>query len=77
MHPGLVSFFVEFLTDEGDLILDPFAGSNTTGYVSEKLKRKWLSIEIDKDYAYKSIIRFNDPELKTTIKTNSHQGGIA
>ncbi len=72
MHPGLVSFFVEFLTDEGDLVLDPFAGSNTTGYVSEKLKRKWLSIEIDEDYAHKSIIRFHDPELKTTIKTNSY-----
>ena len=77
MHPGLVSFFVEFLTDEGDLVLDPFAGSNTTGYVSEKLKRKWLSIEIDEDYAYKSIIRFHDPELNTTIKKNSNQAGMA
>ena len=77
MHPGLVSFFVEFLTDEGDLVLDPFAGSNTTGYVSEKLKRKWLCIEIDEDYAHKSIIRFHDPELKMTIKANSHQGDTA
>lgn len=74
MHPGLVSFFLEFLTDEGDLVLDPFAGSNTTGYISEKLKRKWLSIEIDEDYACKSIIRFHDPELETALKTNSYQG---
>lgn len=57
MNAGLVSFFTQFLTDEDDLILDPFAGSNTTGYIAEKLKRKWLSIEIDENYANNSIIR--------------------
>lgn len=67
MQAGLVSFFTEFLTDEGDLVLDPFGGSNTTGYVCEKLKRKWISIEINKDYAYSSAIRFEDPELSTTL----------
>ena len=32
------------------LVLDPFAGSNTTGYVASKLGRKWLSIEKDLNY---------------------------
>jgi len=68
MQAGLVSFFTEFLTDEGDYILDPFCGSNTTGYVAEKLKRKWISVEIDEDYAYNSIIRFEDPELKSKLE---------
>ncbi len=67
MQPGLVSFFTEFLTDPGDLILDPFAGSNTTGYVAEKLKRKWIGIEIDEDYGRQSLLRFKDPALGAKI----------
>lgn len=65
MQPGLVSFFVEFLTEPGDIILDPFAGSNTTGYVAEKLGRKWVGIEIDKAYGEQSKIRFEDPDIKS------------
>lgn len=68
MQPGLVSFFTDFLTDEGDIILDPFAGSNTSGYVAEKLKRNWVGIEIDEDYGKQSILRFKDPELGAKVK---------
>ena len=46
--PDLPRFFVEFLTDPGDLVLDIFAGSNTTGHVAETLGRKWLSIELSR-----------------------------
>lgn len=60
MSPELASFFIEFLTDENDLVLDPFAGSNTTGYCAEKLTRKWISIEAKKDYGEQSKIRFED-----------------
>jgi DNA modification methylase len=74
MHPGLVSFFVEFLTDENDLILDPFSGSNTTGYIAEKLKRSWISIEINEDYANQSIIRFSEPGLNTLLNIKSNIG---
>lgn len=68
IHParmpiGLASFFIEFLTDPGDIVFDPFAGTNTTGYCAEKLKRKWISIEISKEYAEQASIRFNDPSL--------------
>lgn len=68
MHPGLIAFFIHFLTDENDLILEPFAGSNTTGYVAEKLKRNWIAIEILKEYAEQSAIRFEDPELGAKLK---------
>lgn len=72
MHGGLVNFFLEFLTEEGDLILDPFAGSNTSGYCAEQLKRKWISLEINEDYAYDSILRFEEPSMECDLKvTNS------
>ena len=74
MHPGLVSFFTEFLTEKTDLILDPFAGSNTAGYIAEKLERRWIAVEVNEDYARDSMIRFQDPSLSTTLKVNSSQG---
>jgi site-specific DNA-methyltransferase (cytosine-N4-specific) len=58
MPAELVRFFILFLTDEGDRVLDPFAGSNTTGYSAEFLKRKWLAIEADSKYARVSESRF-------------------
>ena len=65
VHParmpyGLVKYFVQFLTDPGDLVLDPFGGSNTTGYIAEEMKRKWVSIEMNKDYIIGSKSRFYD-----------------
>jgi len=43
-------YFIRMLTDTGDLVLDPFAGSCVTGEVSERLKRKWLCVEIVEEY---------------------------
>lgn len=37
-------------TDEGDLILDPFNGSGTTGIVANKLNRKYIGIDLEKKY---------------------------
>jgi len=70
VHPArmpatLVEFFVKFLTDEGDIVLDPFGGSNTTGAKAEELGRRWLSVEADWTYASHSIGRF-DPEALTS-----------
>lgn len=61
MAPDLVDFFLRFLTDQGDLVLDPFAGSNTTGAVAEHLGRSWVSVEAEWEYATHSISRF-DPK---------------
>ena len=68
MNGGLVNFFIEFLTEENDLIFDPFAGSNTTGYCAERLNRRWLSIEANKKYAKSSLIRFESPSKISTPK---------
>lgn len=59
MPEPLVEFFVRFLTDPGDVVLDPFAGSNTTGSVAERLERNWVGIEANPDYAAASRIRFD------------------
>ncbi|MCZ7625025.1 MAG: site-specific DNA-methyltransferase [Candidatus Methylomirabilis sp.] len=57
--PGdLATFFIKFLTDAHDLILDPFAGSNTTGAMAERLKRRWIAIEPNDDYLQGSRGRF-------------------
>ena len=67
MNSGVVSFFVEFLTNENDLVFDPFAGSNTTGAVAEKMNRNWLSIEIDPEFANQSIYRFEEPRMNAEL----------
>ncbi len=51
-------FFIEFLTNPGDMVMDQFAGSNTTGQVAEGLKRKWVGVEVREDYAQESRLRF-------------------
>ena len=71
VHPArmpstLVEFFVKFLTDEGDTVLDPFAGSNTTGAVAQNLGRRWLAIEADWSFAAHSIGRFNPASITST-----------
>ncbi len=67
VHPArfpapLPEFFVKLLTLEGDLVLDPFAGSNTTGIVAERLRRRWLAMETNEDYLRASTARFNAAE---------------
>ena len=64
VHPArmpvdLARFFVEFLTDPGDFVLDPFAGSNTTGFAAEEAGRRWIAIERDEQYAIASAARFD------------------
>lgn len=69
MPEALVEFFVKFLTDPGDTVLDPFAGSNTTGAVAERLGRKWVGIEADAGYADTSRVRFDPPHATPEPKT--------
>ena len=66
MPMGLASYFINFLTEEDDTVLDPFAGSNTTGFAAALNGRKWISFEINEDYVDQSRLRFDDPALKET-----------
>jgi site-specific DNA-methyltransferase (cytosine-N4-specific) len=76
-HPArfpaaLPKFFVEFLTEPGDYVVDIFSGSNATGHVAEQLGRKWLSIELDREYALLSALRFmehcTEPDVIAAVK---------
>lgn len=63
MHPAkypenLPEFFINLLTDPGDIVLDPFAGSNTTGAISERLQRRWIAIDNVESYLEGSKFRF-------------------
>ncbi|MBC7081122.1 MAG: site-specific DNA-methyltransferase [Thermoplasmatales archaeon] len=52
-------------TKEGDLVLDPVAGTGTTGYVAQALKRNFIMIEINQKYVKGIEERFRHP-LKIT-----------
>lgn len=81
-HPArfptkLPEFFIRFLTEPGDLVLDIFAGSNTTGHVAECEGRKWLAFDERLDYLAASSFRFfadaaTDDELKTAHNAILH-----
>jgi site-specific DNA-methyltransferase (cytosine-N4-specific) len=55
-------FFVRFLTEAEDLVLDPFAGSNTTGQVCEAEGRRWIAVEREAEYLETSRFRFDPGE---------------
>ena len=62
-HPArfprdLPAFAINLCTEPGDLVLDPFAGSNMTGKVAEDLKRHWLAFELERNYLEGSRFRF-------------------
>lgn len=63
IHPArfpaaLPEFFIKMLTDEYDVVLDPFAGSNTLGMVAEGLYRRWIAMEESQEYLEASKFRF-------------------
>jgi DNA modification methylase len=73
-HPArfpndLPRFFIEFLTEPGDIVVDIFSGSNTTGHVAENHSRRWLSIEEDRAYATLSSIRFMEDWDEQSIRS--------
>jgi site-specific DNA-methyltransferase (cytosine-N4-specific) len=68
VHPArfprsLPEFFIKLVTKPSDLVLDPFAGSNTTGRVAEDLGRRWIAVDIEQSYVRASGVRFGfDPK---------------
>lgn len=67
-HPArfpakLPEFFIRLLTEPDDLVVDIFAGSNTTGFVAEQENRHWLSFEKSREYLAASSFRFADEKM--------------
>jgi DNA modification methylase len=72
-HPArfpvrLPEFFIEFLTEPGDLVLDIFAGSNTAGAVAESSNRGWIAFEKQRDYLVASAFCFLDNTSESETK---------
>lgn len=70
-HPArypaeLPEYFIRMLTDPGDKVLDPFAGSCITGEVSERLKRQWVCCELVEEYLQGAMGRFEEPDSGET-----------
>lgn len=83
-HPArfpvqLPEFFIKFLTDEGDFVVDIFGGSATTGQACEKHKRRWLCMDMDAQYVAASAFRFlaktSDTNLLLKIYATILEGG--
>jgi DNA modification methylase len=67
IHPArfpaqLPEYFIRMLTDPGDVVVDPFAGSCVTGSVAEALRRKWVCCELSDEYLQGALARF-DPAV--------------
>lgn len=67
---GLIQRVLEIATNPGDLVLDSFAGSGTTGAVAHKMGRRWIMIELG-EHCHTHII----PRLQKVIN-NEDPGGI-
>ena len=74
-HPArfpkaLPEYFIRLTTDPGDRVLDPFAGSCTTGEAAEESGRRWTCIKIRRDYCETAISRFEAQSGEPTPKSN-------
>lgn len=68
---ALIQRVIEMCTNSGDLVLDSFAGSGTTGSVAHKLGRRWIMVELG-DHATTHIV----PRLKSVID-GTDNGGVS
>jgi adenine-specific DNA-methyltransferase len=67
----LLHRLIEMSTNEGDIVLDSFAGSGTTGAVAHKMRRRWIMVELG-EHCHTHIV----PRLKSVIDGRDH-GGIS
>ena len=65
--PKLVEIPMKASTKENDIVLDPFAGSGTTGVVAKKLGRKFIGIELVGKYVELAKERIKDTVVNEEI----------
>lgn len=75
-HPArypsdLPEYFIRMLTDKGDVVLDPFAGSCITGEVAERLQRQWVCSELVEEYLLGAVGRFDRPDDTEQTKSTT------
>ena len=57
---NLLSHFIKLLSNENDVVLDPFMGAGSTGVACMGLKRNFVGIDINEEYVNTSIKRIED-----------------
>lgn len=79
-HPArfpseIPEYFIRMLTDPGDIVIDPFAGSCVTGEVAERLNRNWICVDNMEEYLKGAIGRFRKESTLFPIakKKNSNK----
>ena len=75
-HPArfpksLPTFFLKFLTESGDCVLDPFGGSMTTGAACEELARSWIGMDLSEEYIVGSRFRFDGAIVESDLHTTA------
>ena len=66
---GVIDHFVSILSNPGDVIMDPFMGSGTTGVVSKRTGRSFIGIELQSDYFQVCLKRMADEINSAKYKT--------
>jgi len=61
--PKIPELCIKAGSKEGDVVLDPFFGSGTTGWIAQRLGRKWIGIELNAEYIKIAEKRFAQKEL--------------
>src|SRR5579859_3653194 len=77
-HPArfpkaLPQFFIQLLTDPGDLVLDIFGGSCTTGEAAEQLERRWITIDLNLEYVKTGAFRFLGDRPADSVRMTLNQ----
>lgn len=81
-HPArfparLPQFFIKMLTEPGDVVIDIFAGSNTTGWVAESERRRWLAFDESREYVAASAFRFLSKAVQPETMKEIHDRILA
>lgn len=78
LHPtqkpiDMLEIFIKNNSDEGNIILDPFMGSGTTGVACKNLNRNFIGIELDETYFNIAKERIENHELLNLVKENTEE----
>jgi DNA modification methylase len=72
-HIDLPTWFIKALTDEGDIVLDPFVGTGTTCLAAKLLNRKYIGIEKNPRYHEMAVQRVNSAKMNNESEEQTKQ----
>jgi site-specific DNA-methyltransferase (adenine-specific) len=70
----LLQRVLEISSDEGDLVFDPFGGSGTTYFVAERMKRRWIGVELGDVEPIIRRLRGEKPKVQLPNRGDSRKG---